>query len=104
MRSRKQLETERLAKARVAGAMHAEVLGTHPGQVEVSMVLELTHAGLKRRVRVPGWGVKLLVTSYEDVVGLDGAVRAGVRAWLEGCVADGCVRCDSCGAKVPRGK
>lgn len=90
----------RLAQARFDGALHAEALGRHPGQVEVVLRAEIYHAGRQERVRVPGWEVRLLCATLDEVMGSEGACRAGLLAWLEGCVSEGCVVCPECGARV----
>ena len=98
-RQRKQL-TDR---AKFEGAMRAEALGQHPGQVEVRLVAEVRSA-VTGWQRVNEWKVELLVGEYEELLASRTACEAGLKAWVEGCVRDGSVECPSCGSEVPLNK
>lgn len=88
-------------RAKFEGAMRAEALGVHPGQVEVRLVAEVRNA-VAGWQPIGEWRVELLVGEYEELLACRAACIAGLTAWVGGCVSDGHVACDSCGSEVPR--
>jgi hypothetical protein len=100
-RRRKKRAIVAIGRARIEGALRGELLGAHPGQVSVRIMCEVYDAATQRSMKVPEWGVKLLVDGWETLEEARAACEAGLKAWIAGRVIDGVIECGSCGCEVP---